>query len=338
MVQTAEITFASAPQRRLQGAAPKRSTEPLSSIPVIDMAQPDRLAAEQLATACSTVGFFYVCNHGVEESIVKEQFAQSHAFFDLPVEEKLKIKANASQRGYYPYSMGSAKNSKGHHDQKEAFNVYGFESDQSDLPFHGHNLWPPVELLPRFRPAMLAYYAAMNQVATRILRLLGLALHLGPDYFLPKFTSSTSNIRCVHYLPQRSQPDEGVCGVGAHTDWGMLTVLATDSQPGLQISHDGAWIDVEPRPGHFVINIGDLLDRWTGGKFCSTLHRVVNQTGLDRYSCPFFLAPAWDAKIEPLPGIQDPTINATNTVVTCGEWLSMRRAAEYGGQPLLAML
>ncbi|KAK9841259.1 hypothetical protein WJX74_002727 [Apatococcus lobatus] len=337
MAPAAEIDFASAPSRRLTGSGPTTKSRHLASIPVIDLAQPDHLAAEEVAAACSSVGFFYVRNHGVDEAVIENQFVQSHAFFDLPLEEKLKIKANASQRGYYPYSMGSAKNSKGQHDQKEAFNVYGFESDSTHLPFHGHNLWPPETMLPDFRPAMLAYYDAMNQVGIRILRLLGLALKLGPDYFLPKFQASTSNIRCVHYLPQQYSPADGICGVGAHTDWGMLTVLATDAQPGLQISHEGSWIDVEPRPGHFVINIGDLLDRWTGGKFCSTLHRVINKTGKDRYSCPFFLAPDWNAKIEPLPGLQDPTINGSQKVVTCGEWLSMRRAAEYGGKPLVAL-
>ncbi|KAK9829658.1 hypothetical protein WJX72_007150 [[Myrmecia] bisecta] len=294
-----DATWTSAPADRMQPPAGRncnKSAVPLQ-VSVIDMAQPEPAAAAQLREACTTTGFFYVSNHGVSDDLVQRQFAQWHQFFNLPECTKLALKAGKSNRGYYPVGAGSAKNPFGLGDRKEGFNIYGFESDL-DLPFHGRNVWPDEAVLQGFKATMLQYYDAMHAVADRVLRLIALALDLPADWFADKFDKPAANIRCVHYVEDANDPDKGIFGVGAHTDWGMLTVLATDDVPGLQIHVNGEWVDVPPRNGTFIVNLGDMTHRWTNGRFRSTLHRVVKRDSCERYSSPFFLAPNWDAKID----------------------------------------
>ena len=169
------------------------------------------------------------------------------------------------------------------------------DSPEAALPLHGPNVWPPAALLPGWRDTMERYSAACRALGMRLTRLLALALGLEPGFFdAPgRFDAPQFFLRLLRYSAEASAPTAGVFGAGAHTDYGMLTLLATDDCPGLQIQPrvggvDGPWRDVAPRKGAFIVNLGDMLERWTNGVFLSTRHRVVNVAGRQRLSMPFF--------------------------------------------------
>lgn len=189
-------------------------------------------------------------------------------------------------------------------DTKEGF-YFGREiakgSPESKKPLHGPNQWPDEELVPGFKKSLLEYFNGVRALAMRLLRLFALALQLRPDFFDDKFDKPITMLRPLHYSADKSRPENGVLGAGAHTDYGMLTILATDDVPGLQIMLSGEWTNVLPKQGNFIINIGDMLERWTNGMFKSTLHRVVNWTGQERYSIPFFIEPNFDCVVDVLP-------------------------------------
>mmetsp|Transcript_18196 Transcript_18196/g.54682 ORF Transcript_18196/g.54682 Transcript_18196/m.54682 type:complete len:355 (+) Transcript_18196:191-1255(+) len=332
-----DLAWISAPIDRCQAPASESGDLPTCwQVPTVDLSQDDAAAAVDFVRAASEVGFAYVTNHGVSNGVLDDQFRESAAFFALPAEEKLKLKADSSNRGYHPPGSGTAKNPYNQADRKEAVNLYlGWETDDVDRPFHGRTKWPSAEAIPGFRPAMTAYYTAMDAVARRLLRLIALGLQLPGSYFDDKFNKSVSNVRALRYLPGAHCARDGIFGVGAHTDWGMLTVLATDTTPGLQVRHRGAWHEVPPKEGAFVVNVGDLLHRWTGGRFKSTLHRVEKRTEGERYSTPFFCAPNWDAVIEVLPGCDTPEAVARFPPISAGAWLLKRRDAEYGDSQTL---
>ncbi|CAL8464781.1 g4316 [Coccomyxa elongata] len=331
-MDAANLSWASAPLTRIQAAQGRKGIEETThlQVPVVDLAEPDEVAAQKMRSACEDYGFLYVANHGVSQQLVDEQFSASKRFFAQPLKSKLALKADRGNRGYFPFGTGSAKNPFSQEDRKEAFNAYGFETEDLDQPFHGRNKWPAEEHVPGFRSTMERYYGAMHSVAQRVLRLLALALDLPADFFNERFSRPVANIRAVHYIAgQPSNADQGIFGVGPHTDWGALTILATDNERGLQICVGSTWIDVDPRPGMFVVNLGDMVDRWTNGRFRSTLHRVVNTS--ERFSTPFFLAANWDAELAVLPNCQvaGELAEVAPATTTCGAWLTMRRTAEY---------
>lgn len=276
-----------------------------AEVHVIDLSLPDREAAAAILHACVTTGFFYVANHGVKEEIVEEHWLQNKAFFSLPLKDKLIILADSSNRGYTPMAeetLDPEHQSQG--DTKEGL-YFGrdlaADSEEAKLPLHGPNQWPPEGLLPGYKAAMQAYMDAIRGLADRLLPLIAIALQLPTDFFDMYFDKPMASLRPLHYSAQVSLPDEGVYGAGAHTDYGVLTVLATDNNPGLQIYTEGKWAHVKPVPGTFVINLGDMLERWTNGYFRSTLHRVVNNVGKERYSTAFFYDPNFTARVECLP-------------------------------------
>ncbi|DBB09057.1 TPA: hypothetical protein ACH3X3_007680 [Trebouxia sp. C0006] len=276
-----------------------------AEVHVIDLSSPDRKVAAAILHSCVTTGFFYVSNHGVAQQIIENQWQQNRAFFDLPLKEKLLILADSNGRGYTPFSAESLDpehQSQG--DTKEGL-VFGREvpadGEEANLPLHGPNQWPPEGLLPGYKAAMQAYMDAIRGLADRLLPLIAIALQLPTDFFDMHFDKPMIALRPLHYSAQTSLPDEGIYGAGAHTDYGLLTVLATDENPGLQICTEGKWAAVRPVPGTFIINLGDMLERWTNGYFRSTLHRVVNCVGKERYSTAFFYNPNFNARVECLP-------------------------------------
>jgi len=142
------------------------------------------------------------------------------------------------------------------------------------------------------------YIKKVTDVGFRMLELLALSLGLERRWFHDKFSHPMIALRPLHYSAEVSRLDNGVMAAGAHTDYGMITLLLLDDQPGLQICHKGEWLDVPPRSCCFVVNLGDMLERWTNGMYKSTLHRVLNLTGQERYSLPFFFEPNFDAVVE----------------------------------------
>lgn len=275
----------------------------------------DRLhIAEQIHSACRDIGFFYIRNHGVDQKCLAKIFALTEAFFNLSLEQKLALHMNnsPSTAGYEP--MGAQildsqdKNSKiSPPDIKESF-YCGLElPDDHPLAVkgiraYGHNQWPGA--LPDFRPAMLDYYSAMVALGQKLMSLLALSLQIEEDWFVPAFRTPSAFLRLIHYPPQPDNAMFNQIGAGAHTDWGGITILAQDSKGGLEVRNvAGEWIEAPPIEDTFVINLGDLMSRWTNGIYTSNMHRVLNnRSGADRYSVPFFLSPQPETRIDPIPG------------------------------------
>jgi isopenicillin N synthase-like dioxygenase len=282
------------------------------SLPVIDVAPlvaggpPGPLAdvARQIETACREHGFFYVTGHGLEPGLLDRLAETSTAFFALPLAAKMEIAmahGGRAWRGYFPVG---AELTSGEPDLKEGL-YFGAELGDDDprvragLPLHGRNLFP--EQVPDLRGAVLAYIDALTGLGQAVLRGAALSLGLDADYFAAGYTASPTVLFRVFRYPAAPGQDSG-WGVGEHTDYGLLTLLAQDDNGGLQVRTPAGWISAPPLAGTFVANIGDMLDRLTGGWYRSTSHRVRNISGRDRLSFPFFLDPDFTAQIPPLPG------------------------------------
>ena len=203
-------------------------------------------------------------------------------------------------RGYFPVG---AELTSGQPDLKEGL-YFGTELPDDDprvragLPLHGRNLFP--RQVPRLRPLVLSYLDALTSAGQAVLAGVALSLGLDAGYFAGGYTADpTILFRIFHYPP--SPPQDAGWGVGEHTDYGLLTLLAQDDSGGLQVAAPEGWIDAPPIPGTLVCNIGDMLDRLTGGWYRSTPHRVRNLSGHGRLSFPFFLDPGFSAEVPPLP-------------------------------------
>ena len=288
----------------------------LAGLPVIDVAPlagvaltegggspAAELAAGQIRAACRAHGFFYVTGHGVPAQLLAELADASEEFFALPAADKLEIameRGGRAWRGYFP--VGGELTS-GQPDLKEGL-YFGAELPAGDprvlagLPLHGQNLFP--RQVPRLRELVLTYLDAMTGVGQAVLAGIALSLGLDARYFADGYTADpTILFRVFSYPP--APPDTHGWGVGEHTDYGLLTLLAQDDSGGLQVAAPEGWIDAPPVGGTFVCNIGDMLDRLTGGWYRSTPHRVRNLSGRTRLSFPFFLDPGFTAEVPPLP-------------------------------------
>jgi len=302
---------------------------------VIDLSQGEEQVAAALKHACESVGFFYLAGHGVSEELMGRLFAANRALFGLPLEQKRAMTADANNRGWTPFreeTLDPSVQTTG--DTKEGF-YFGrdipADSPEASLPLHGPNQWPREELVPGYRATAEAYLAAMMALGARMLRVLALSLGLPPAHFERHFTSPMVFLRPLHYDATRSDPDAGVFGAGAHTDYGLLTFLATDEVPGLQIHAGGAWRDVAPRPGCLIVNLGDMLERWTNGRYRSTLHRVVTRGGQERYSVACFYEPNFTARVECLPCCCGPDAPPRYPPTTAGQHILDKYASTHAG-------
>jgi isopenicillin N synthase-like dioxygenase len=261
----------------------------------------------QIDDACRRLGFFQITGHGVPVELFTRLDRLARQFFALPDTVKARIampRAGAAWRGWFP--VGDELTS-GRPDRKEGLYV-GTELPadhprvRARVPLHGANLFPdePAEL----GPTILEWLDALVPLAHAVLRGVALGLGLPPAWFERHLTADpTVLFRVFHYPPPPASaaddPDDW--GVGEHTDYGLLTLLAQDDRGGLQVRSAGGWIDVAPTPGVFVCNLGDMLDRLTEGRYRSTPHRVRNTSRHSRLSYPFFFDPSWDARVQPLP-------------------------------------
>ena len=262
--------------------------------------------ARAIDSACRDTGFFSVVGHGIDPDARTELDALAREFFALDEAEKREIampRAGRAWRGWFP--VGGELTS-GVPDRKEGI-YFGAELGPDDphvragVPLHGANLFPrrPAGL----RDAVLEYLAAMTQLGHTLMRGVALALGLPGDWFARELTAEpTILFRIFHYPPTAKQdPDEW--GVREHTDYGLLTILAQDDAGGLQVESTRGWIDVAPDPDALVCNIGDMLERMTGGRYRSTPHRVRNNRESSRLSFPFFFDPGWDATVRRVPEV-----------------------------------
>jgi isopenicillin N synthase-like dioxygenase len=284
---------------------------PFGTLPIVDVSPlltPGAAGltgvAQQIEAACREHGFFYVSGHGVATELLSGLEAACAAFFALPLAAKMEIamaRGGPAWRGYFPVG---AELTAGQPDLKEGL-YFGAELGEEDprvragLPLHGRNLFP--RQVPELRAAVLAYIDALTALSQAVLRGVALSLSLGADYFATGYTASPTVLFRVFRYPA-PPPGDGGWGVGEHSDYGLLTLLAQDATGGLQVRTPAGWIDAPPLEGTFVGNIGDMLDRLTGGWYRSTPHRVRNASGRDRLSFPFFFDPAFTAEIPPLPG------------------------------------
>ena len=283
-------------------------------LPVIDVSglrAPDPAArarvADVLGQACREVGFFYATGHDIDAGMLAGVFDASRRFFalDLAAKRELAMSRIGDNRGYVELG-GERLDLDAQPDRKESFNI-GLElapgEPRAGEPFRGRNAWPD---LPGFRTTMLAYFAACQRLGCLIHRGFSLDLGLAETFFEDKLDSPMATLRLLRYPPPPdAQPRVGADapGAGTHTDYGNLTILATDGVAGLQVRRrDGAWLDAPHIPGSFVCNIGDCLMRWSNDRYVSTPHRVA-VPDRERNSIAFFLDPNLDAPVVPV-GLQ----------------------------------
>jgi isopenicillin N synthase-like dioxygenase len=282
----------------------------MESLPIIDVALlfgadgPSRArVAQEIGRACRDHGFFYATGHGIAPRLLTRLDEASRAFFALPDFEKNDIamtRGGPAWRGYFP--VGGELTS-GKPDQKEGI-YFGSELApdaprvRRGIPLHGANLFParPEDM----RGAVLDYLGVATLAAHAIVEGIALSLDLEADYFRRHYTGDPTILFRIFHYPAISVSSQE-WSVGEHTDYGLLTLLAQDDAGGLQVKTRRGWIDAPPIENTLVCNIGDMLDRLTGGLYRSTPHRAKNVSGRGRLSFPFFFDPGFDAEIRPLP-------------------------------------
>ncbi|MBK7825236.1 2-oxoglutarate and iron-dependent oxygenase domain-containing protein [Nannocystis sp.] len=281
-----------------------------AALPIVDMspllrpgpdAEQDALA-RAIATACRERGFFYVVGHGVDPDLLAALDLACRQFFALPAAAKQAIAMARGGRAWRGYFALGDELTAGVPDLKEGL-YFGSELGpehprvRAGVPLHGANLFP-LEL-PALRPAVLAYIDALTRVAHALLRGVARSLGLADDYFAVHYTADPTVLFRVFHYP--AVADAAGWGVGEHTDYGLLTLLAQDEVGGLEVKTPDGWIDAPPISGAMICNLGDMLDRLTGGEYRSTPHRVRSSGGRSRLSFPFFFDPDFTAELRPLP-------------------------------------
>ena len=301
------------------------------TVPVIDIeplcrpADPAAVAAAgaEIDAACREVGFFSIVGHGVDADLCARLDALAREFFAQPDADKAEIamaRAGKAWRGWFPLG---GELTAGVADQKEGL-YFGAELGEHDprvragLALHGANLFP--RAMPELRSVVLTYLDELTRVGQAVLRGVALGLALEPTWFAEHLTADPTILFRIFPYPPTAVTDgtgegegagggEGAMGWGVaeHTDYGLLTILGQDDAGGLQVRARDGWTHIDPVPCAFVCNLGDMLERLTGGRYRSTPHRVRNTSGRDRLSFPFFFDPSWDATVRRVPIIDRPT-------------------------------
>ncbi|HEU5194824.1 MAG TPA: 2-oxoglutarate and iron-dependent oxygenase domain-containing protein [Methylomirabilota bacterium] len=313
-----------------------------ATIPVLDLGPcfagaPGALetAAAKLRAALEGVGFFLIVNHGVDRALIASTFAEARRFHAQPAATKLALRMNEHNNGYM--AMGryavwtSDVNANDKPDLNEAFFTKRERGPDDPLVragrrFAGPNRWP--ENLPGFRETVLAYTDAVDALGRRVVRVCAVALGLPAEYFDAAFAESQFSFRLSHYPPVTAEPNQ--FGIAPHTDANFLTFLAQTEIPGLQLRLPaGEWLDVPYVPDSFAVNAGDMLHRWTNGRFKSTPHRALPPVGRPRYAIPFFLGPHLDTVIACLPTCRGPEAPPRFPPITYSDYLHWWYDANY---------
>ena len=311
----------------------------MTSLPIISIAGLNSenpairsATAAELGKACREVGFFYAIDHGIADQVMAGAFSNAKSFFELPLETKqsLSIKLSPHDRGYV--AMADEKlNPDAGADMKEAFNIgTDFPADHPEVvagkPFRGVNFWPTIE---GWRTYMLEYHQACLDLGQLIHRGFAIDLGLTENFFDAHLAEPIATLRMLRY-PASTDTEHSAredAGAGAHTDYGNLTLLATDKVAGLQVAtRKGQWIDAPHIPGAFVCNIGDCLMRWCNDTYVSTPHRV-KAPEQERYSLAFFLSVDPDSTVDPRDVM--PTEQPKYPPISCGDYLAYRLNETY---------
>lgn len=322
-------------------------------VPVIDIAPyfegdeaGKRQVAAQVDAACADIGFLIIQGHGVPDSLIERMRAVSFAFFDLPTATKQAYKMPPDRyRGYTGLGGEALANTLDEEtppDFKESFSIGPvnapddeYHRNATPANFFAPNMWPTE--VPDFRETWSAYYTAMENLATSLMRIFALGLGMDEHFFDDKVDRHITNFSAMHYPAQDTPPLKGQLRAGAHTDYGSLTIVRPDDAPGgLQVlNKQGEWADVPYVPGAFVVNLGDLMADWTNDRWVSTMHRVVNPPPeaagtARRLSFTFFHQPNYDTVIECLPTCVRPGEAPRFSAMTSGEhvWMKVNKHRE----------
>jgi isopenicillin N synthase-like dioxygenase len=263
----------------------------------------------ELAHACDEIGFFYALNHGIPAELIGRAFTAARHFFALPLEQKMALRLDQGHLGYLPIGASVQAASAVHHATRPNRNESFFVSQDRDpnhpeaavgIPSRGRNQWP-ADLLG-VRADMMAYFSAVSALCGRMLSSFAVALGMTADFFAPFFAGEpNARLRFLHYPPQDTTEDHAY-GQRPHTDNSFITALARTDVPGLSVRlPSGEWVAPPAIPGTLLINLGNVLRRWSNDRFLSTPHRVLNASGVHRYSIAFFLGPALDSVVQCLP-------------------------------------
>ncbi len=299
----------------------------IASIPVIDVSgiadggHAIHAIGRQMLAAAEGIGFFYIRNHGIPDDAIDAVFDVSARFFAEPLARKQAVAVNAGHRGFI--QVGEAKMaSRARPDLKESF-IWGLDEPGPDgIP---PNRWP--DFVPGMRSVLTNFFATGSQLGWSLLRAFAAGLDITHDVFVRSIDRPISRGSILYYPPQPPDMGSDQFGVSSHTDYGCLTLLSQDTTGGLQVQGNaGTWLTAHPIPGTFVVNVGDLLARWTNDRFHSTPHRVVNRSGRERFSTALFIDPNADTLVEP---ILRPGDVARYAPVTCADYLRSRLDASF---------
>lgn len=311
-----------------------------SYIPVINISplyskQPSdwQQVASEIDAACRQSGFFYVTGHNISAQRIDDLNVLYKAFFALPLAEKLTIDITQTKhhRGYGSIGTEQLDPNKPA-DFKETFdmgrNLAATHPDVvANKPLHGTNQYPDIE---GFQELVETHYWDMIELGKTILRALATALNIDPYTFDKTLSEPLSVLRFIHYPQIEKKRDVEQVGAGAHTDYGCITILYQDDIGGLQVQDkQGNWLDATPIENSFVINIGDMMARWSNDRYTSTPHRVINPSGHERYSMPFFVEPNFDTQLVALPGCFDDANPVKYPTLGAGDYLLSRFADTY---------
>ncbi|MCU1763174.1 isopenicillin N synthase family oxygenase [Pseudomonas sp. 14P_8.1_Bac3] len=304
-----------------------------TEIPVIDIGpllsgENPALVASQIGEACEKIGFFYIKNHGVGQQLIDSMYTLSKRFFKLEFEQKNTlniVNSGPTLRGYIPMYAENVDPANTR-DFKECFD-YGAHYDEVS-PFFGPNQMP--HELPEFEKVANEYHGAVLNLARLLIGGIALSLGLPRDYFEHRQRKPITIQRILRYPPPIGRISQEEIGIGAHTDYGFLTVLSQDAVGGLQVrNRAGEWVTAPPVEGTFIVNIGDLVQTLTNDRYTSTMHRVVNTSGLERYSIPFFIDLDFDAVVAPVPTCVTEAVPAKYEAYTCGQHKFKRFVDSY---------
>lgn len=306
----------------------------LSHIPIIDIGplrdgSDPAAVATALHQASQDVGFIYVVNHGVKDDALKAARQTALTFFRQDEAAKADVRVTGKHRGWL--APGKAKmQDDARPDLKESY-IWGYQDAAGHTPddhsLRGANLWPSAS--SSLQSAAMGWFEAAHDVAKDLMRAFAIGLAKPEDFFLKTNDMPMSRASFVYYPPQPAEMGAEQFGVGPHTDFGVLTVLAQDDVGGLQVQDTaGEWVEAPPVPGSLVVNVGDLLARWTNNAYRSTPHRVVNSSGKERLSLVLAYDPGPDTVIDPRE-VHGPDVVTDYEAITCGDYLEWRFAKAF---------
>lgn len=303
-------------------------------LPLIDMTgvrQGDPESIQRVGAAirqaCSETGFFYITHHGVPQAVIDRAMAAARTFFAYPTEVKRQVAVNKRHRGWHALG-GALMYEATRPDHKEFFSI-GLELPEDDPnvlageALRGPNQWPA--FMPELREALDDYYAEIARAGADLLKAVAAGLGIDEAFFSAKYDKRLQRTQMVYYPPHPPMAEADQFGVAPHTDYGCITLLYQDDSGGLQVRElaSNTWIDATPIHGSLVVNVGDLLARWSNDRFRSTLHRVINKSGHERYSIATFYDPTYSAVVDPCDLGVDPA-TSLYPPVAAGDYILKR--------------